>query len=121
MICWEVLEHAPDPPGLAAAIAGAVGDGRVAAVTVTLARVGPCVPTHLASNLVWPGHTHEHFSGCGMGLIAAGPSDRPLVLRKGCSPDPRVVRALWWGQGRMAPRVARRVGRLVRGLLRVGK
>jgi SAM-dependent methyltransferase len=117
VICREVLEHVPDPLGLAAVIAGAAVDGGVAVVTESFARVEPCFPTHLASNLVWSGHTHELFSRCGMGLIAAGPGGRPLVFRKGCRPDPRVVRALWWGQDRTVPRVARKVGRLVRGLL----
>jgi len=65
VVCVEVLEHVPDPPGVMREIARALKPGGIALITESFASIGPEFPSHLPENFKYAGKTHRMMEELG--------------------------------------------------------
>jgi 2-polyprenyl-3-methyl-5-hydroxy-6-metoxy-1,4-benzoquinol methylase len=86
VICLDVLEHVPDPPGLVAALAACLRPGGWLIVHAPFHLVGREWPTHLATNRRYCGSLGL-YRRSGLHLYAGTPMWDPIVLAKG-GPNP---------------------------------
>jgi len=65
VVCVEVLEHVPDPPGVMRELARALKPGGIALITESFASIGPEFPSHLPENFKYAGKTHRMMEELG--------------------------------------------------------
>ncbi len=81
VVCLDVLEHVPDPPGVIASLVGCLRpDGRLI-VHAPFYMVHPTNPTHLESNRRFSGSLVP-FKRCGLELIDGRPGWNPIVFAR---------------------------------------
>jgi SAM-dependent methyltransferase len=97
LLCFEVLEHLPDPPAAIADQARFLKSGGIALVTEAFGEVTPALPTHLATNLRYAGKTAPLYAAAGLGLTwyATDPLFKPCEFQKGARVKP------WWQDRRL--------------------
>lgn len=81
VVCLDVLEHVPDPPGMVASIASYLREGGLLIVHAPFYMIHPANPTHLEANRRYSGslslYQKQNFR-----LIDGAPGWNPLALRK---------------------------------------
>jgi 2-polyprenyl-3-methyl-5-hydroxy-6-metoxy-1,4-benzoquinol methylase len=95
VICLDVLEHVPDPPGLAGMLAGALRDGGRLIVHAPFYYLTARTKTHLRTNRVFSGNVSRIYAPHGLRLVDGRFFWDPIVLEKvpaGATPAPRA----WW-------------------------
>jgi SAM-dependent methyltransferase len=85
VVCIEVLEHAPDPPGTMRNLYAALKSGGIALITESFESVGPAYPSHLPANLKYAGKTHRLMETLGFAntYYNSDPINRPMEFTKG--------------------------------------
>lgn len=87
VICLDVLEHLPSPPGMVREFASWLRPGGFLITHSPFFFVEPYQPTHLASNLKYSGDD-RFFTDAGLYPHGGRPFWDPIALRKGDSPSP---------------------------------
>lgn len=84
IVCFEVLEHVPDPVRMICRLASLLRRGGIALVSEGFREVSPTLPTHLRSNLRYVGRTPFLFREAGLHLtwFADRPRFKPSEYRK---------------------------------------
>jgi 2-polyprenyl-3-methyl-5-hydroxy-6-metoxy-1,4-benzoquinol methylase len=83
VVCLDVLEHCPDPPGAVADLARCLAPGGVLLSTSPFFSVVPDFPGHLAANARYSGSIRELYGRNGLRLHHGSWLWSPLVLAKG--------------------------------------
>jgi len=112
VLCLDVLEHVPDPPGLVAALARILRPGGVLIVSAPFFMVCSEFPTHLQSNRRYSGSIRRLYGAHGLELVDGRAFFNPIVLGK---PPLRLTSG--WRQA--ARRLRVRLGGLMLHLARV--
>lgn len=84
VVCLDVLEHVPDPPGLVARLATLMADTGLLFVHAPFWLVDEATQTHLAANRTYSGDTHRLYAPSRLRPIDACWMWNPLVLGR-CS------------------------------------
>jgi SAM-dependent methyltransferase len=80
VVCLDVLEHCPDPPGAVAQLGRSLAPGGVLLATAPFFSVVPDFPGHLATNARYSGDTRELYERNGLRLHHGSLLWNPLVL-----------------------------------------
>jgi SAM-dependent methyltransferase len=97
VICLDVLEHVPDPPGLVGMLAGALRGGGRLIVHAPFYYLTPRTKTHLSINRRFSGNLSRLYAPHGLRLLDGRFFWDPIVLEKtaaGRPPSPRSWRRL---------------------------
>jgi len=81
IICFDVLEHVPDPPAVVRSLASYLRPGGLLYVSAPFYMILPRYPTHLRSNRKFSGSL-KLFREAGLKLVAGRMSWYPLVFHK---------------------------------------
>lgn len=94
LLCFEVLEHLPDPPAAIRDQARFLKSGGLALITEAFGEVTAALPTHLADNIRYAGKTPQLYAAAGFGLTwySTDPLFKPYEFEKGAPASP------WWRQ-----------------------
>lgn len=111
IVCLDVLEHVPDPPGLVEQLARCLKPGGLLIASAPFFAIEPHFPTHLEANRKHSGSLRRLYGRCGLRLVDGRPFLDPVVLSK----PPVVYQA---GIGGITRRSAVRAGAM---LLRIAR
>lgn len=82
VVCLDVLEHVPDPPGLVAELARRLKFGGLLVTHAPFAYVGPSACTHLRTNVRYSGDVRRMYAPAGLVPVDGTPLWMPIVLEK---------------------------------------
>jgi len=84
VVCIEVLEHVPNPPGTMRNLYAALKSGGIALITESFESVGPSYPSHLPANFRYAGKTHRLMETLGFvsTYYNSAPINRPMEFTK---------------------------------------
>jgi SAM-dependent methyltransferase len=82
VLCLDVLEHVPDPPGMVADFVRYLRDGGLLVVHAPFYFVSPANPTHLDCNRRYSGDVRRLYGSQGLELRDGRPNWDPLILEK---------------------------------------
>jgi len=89
VVCLDVLEHVPDPPGLVAELARRLKVGGLLVAHAPFAYVGPSARTHLKTNVRYSGDVRRMYAPAGLVPVDGTPLWMPIVLEKAAGKNPR--------------------------------
>jgi SAM-dependent methyltransferase len=81
VVCFDVLEHVPDPPAVVRSLASYLKAGGLLYVSAPFYMILPWYPTHLRANRQYAGSL-KLFRDAGLTLVAGRFTWYPLVFRK---------------------------------------
>ncbi|MBM4273384.1 MAG: class I SAM-dependent methyltransferase [Deltaproteobacteria bacterium] len=93
IICFEVLEHLPDPKSFIRDLAGALKENGIILITEAFGFVADSHPTHLSCNLKYVGLTPIIFKKNGLSLTWYAPLFKPMEFTK--KKDSGMLATLW--------------------------